>query len=103
MTTELREGEKEQWNNIRDIYKGMQAAGISTPKIKATFKNARISANVIKSVARDNFESEVISKKSIEQYKKQDAAGKTGEEKKEVEKKWKDVWDILKQVQKESE
>lgn len=99
---EMQVKERENYNELRKVYEGMLAVGQSKREAAKALKDQRVSADAIKSITSGEFQSQIISKSSIDQYAKNDMAGKPRAEKKEIKKKWEDVWDVLKQVQKES-
>jgi hypothetical protein len=97
----LREEEKKAWNKLKEVYDGMTASGMSKRKANVLLKDQRLGADVIRSLNRDDFKSQVISMDSLEQFMQQEIkAASTRQEKKEVKKKWKEVMSTLRVAKK---
>lgn len=98
---DLREKEKAAYDEARRVYKGMLAVGITPAKAAEAFKDNRLAGDVIKQVQSGRFESRIISKDSIGTYMKNEQAGKSRQEKKEIKKKWDNAWKLLSATDKE--
>lgn len=98
---DLREKEKAAYDEARRVYKGMLAVGVTPTKAAEAFKDNRLAGDVIKQVQSGRFESRIISKDSIGTYMKNEQAGKSRQEKKEIKKKWDSAWKLLSATDKE--
>lgn len=97
----LREEEKAAWNRLKEVYDGAIASGMSKRKANAMLKNQRLGADVIRSLSKNDFKSEVISMDSLEQFMSNELkqAG-SRKEKREVREKWKSVMSTLRAAKK---
>lgn len=97
----LREEEKAAWNRLKEVYDGAIASGMSKRKANAMLKNQRLGADVIRSLSKDDFKSEVISMDSLEQFMNNELKqADSRKEKREVREKWKSVMSTLRVAKK---
>ena len=95
---EISQREQEAFNKMRDLYLGMKAADLSDSEATAILKDNVQSVENVRAIVNDTFTSQAISKKSIDTFAANEMKGKTQAEKREIQQKWKDVWDVLSQV-----
>ena len=95
---EISQREQEAFNKMRDLYLGMKAADLSNSEATAILKDNVQSVENVRAIVNDTFTSQAISKKSIDTFAANEMKGKTQAEKREIQQKWKDVWDVLSQV-----
>lgn len=92
---DLREKEKESFDQLKLTYDGMIAIGHTPSEVAALLKAKKVSAQTIGDLRRGNFEFRSFSKKSIDGFKKAELVGKTLAEKREINAKWKAASDML--------
>lgn len=99
--SELANEEHKAYKKLRDVYLGMQAAGLTPAEATAILKEERLPVETIRAISNDTYTSQVVNKKSIDAFAAREMKGKTQAEKREIQQKWKDVWDVLSQVDKQ--
>lgn len=95
---EISQREQEAFNKMRDLYLGMKAADLTDAEAAAILKENVQSVENVRAIMNDTFTSQAISKRSIDSFAANEMKGKTLEQKREIQQKWADVWDILSQV-----
>ena len=97
----LRETEKKAFDEVRKVYEGSLAMGMSPRQAAAMMKEHKLSGDQIKAVTSNNFATGIISTKSLREFEKKELSGKSREEQREIKQKWKDVGDLLKSTSRE--
>ena len=83
--------EREQWDKMHRVYQGMVAYGMKQEDIEAILTNRVTEKRARTQIRTGVFEPISISRKSIETAKQNELKGKTEEEKKEIEARWKAI------------
>lgn len=92
-----RERELEAFADMQKVYDGMRATGMSKRKALAVLKdNVRgISQETLNDVGKGRFDSQVVSKSSLDRYMKDEMKGKDKQEQKEIKRKWNELYKML--------
>lgn len=99
-----RQTEKEAYDQARLVYVGATLSGLTPREAKAKLVEGGMAQKDANAVAKGEFSSELISKSSIKYYETEDLKeAKSPEEKKEVKQLYRDMWDILRDVQEGNE
>lgn len=97
---DLRQNEKEAFDKLHAVYKGMESVGMTKAQAGNTLRANNISTGAIGDLRRGEFQSHIVSKESIQQYMKDEMNGKTRKEKKEIKQKWNEAYKLLKAADK---
>lgn len=97
----LRETEKKAFDEVRKVYEGSLAMGMTPRQAAAMMKEQKLSGDQIRAVSTNNFSTGIISSKSLKEFERKELVGKTREEQREIKQKWKDVGDLLKSTSRE--
>lgn len=92
---EKRDQEKESFDRLQDVYDGMREVGHSHGEIAALLKKNHISAQTISDLKKGVFHFHSLSKKSIKGFRTNELVGKTLEEKRKINEKWKNAGLLL--------
>jgi hypothetical protein len=98
-----RDEEEHTFNKLKAAYDGMRAVGHSHTEIAAVMKKDHISADTIADLRRGTFHFRSLSRKSIEGFRRNELIGKTLQEKREINQKWKDASALLNAAQDQME
>lgn len=97
----LRDTEKKAFDEVRKVYEGALATGMTPRQAAAMMKEQKLSGDQIRAVSTNNFATGIISTKSLTEFEKKELSGKSREEQREIKQKWKDVRDLLKSTSRE--
>ena len=93
---EAQSNELNAFKDVQNVYKGMQALGMSEQEISNMLKSAKVSKELRSQIYSGNFKSQAVSKKSFDNHKQSAIRrASTKAEKDAVEKKWNDAWEII--------
>lgn len=91
--------ELEAFTEIRNVYRGMRAIGMSEEESLATLKDRKVPTEILPQLVSGKFESRVVSEESFEQRKANAVRKAPKSEKEKVEKRWDDMWKLIEGVE----
>lgn len=95
---DMREDELKAFDKVKGVYDGLLAVGYTKQEATKMFKERGLSAEAAGMLTSEKFKSNAINKDSIQRYMQNEQAGKSREEKKEIEEKWDGIWEFLEAV-----
>lgn len=102
MLLDLRQKEKESFDDLKKVYDGATSIGVSKRVVNGWLKQQKLNAAQIKGLSTDNFASSIVSTSSMKQLEKQElSAARSASERKEIKAKWRDIGDVLKSATRE--
>lgn len=97
---DMREEEKEQWDNLASLRRGMIALGMTEEEAMASLKEAGVPKKIMNQLAEETYVSNVISQQSIKSAAQlQMKKARTEEDKEKMKNKWETAWEILSLLQ----
>lgn len=90
-----RSKERQSFDELKKTYDGALSVGMSKRAAAALLKAQKLTAAQLKAVSSGNFESGIISMKSLEQYEKKELTEAPREDRKAIKQKWQDIKNLL--------
>lgn len=90
-----RSNERQAYDELKKTYDGARAVGVPQRQLMAQMKELKLNGEQIKAITSGNFASSIISVNSLKTYEKRELQDAPKSEHKEIQKRWKDIRDLL--------